>query len=90
MQYNSNTGNYEATLDNGNKIVVDGDVYAEELQKGVDPSELEQSATWEACVDGEHVMIVGKTTIGYYDDEKEEWVTGEVSTNLSDPDYPKD
>ena len=90
MQYNSNTGNYEATLADGNKIVVDGDVYAEQLQSGVDPQELEQSSTWEACVDGDAVKIVGKTKIGYYDDEKEEWVETEVSTNLSDPDYPKD
>lgn len=35
-------------------------------------------------------MEIGHTTIGYYDDDKEEWVTVEVEINLSDPDYPKD
>lgn len=35
-------------------------------------------------------MEIGHTSIGYYDDEKEEWIEVEVETNLSDPDYPKD
>lgn len=37
----------------------------------------------------ENNMEIGHAAIGYYDDEKEEWVTVEVEINLSDPDYPQ-
>lgn len=49
-----------------------------------------QSASEESEKKEEISMEIGHTSIGYYDDEKEEWVEVEVETNLSDPDYPKD
>ncbi len=57
MQFNSQSGKYEAILGDGSKLVVDSDVYAEQSQAGVDPRELESSATWENCQDGETVFI---------------------------------
>jgi hypothetical protein len=60
MQYNNKTGNYEAVLADGSLLIVDSDVYAEQEQAGVDPRELEQSSTWENCLDGERVRIEAK------------------------------
>ncbi len=45
MQYNNNTGNYEAAED-GHRIEVDGDVFQETLQ------EMEKDGmSWEAAMD---------------------------------------
>lgn len=57
LKYNSQSGNYEAVLEDGSLLIVNSDVYAEQEQAGVDSRELEQSSTWENCLDGEQVRI---------------------------------
>lgn len=48
MEFNSQDGNYHGTLPNGDEIVVDGDLYAEEEQKGVPVEHLESPLEWES------------------------------------------
>ena len=60
MKFNSQSGNYEAELENGSKLIVDADAYAEQLKQGVPEKELKSSVLWENCVDGESVRIEPK------------------------------
>jgi hypothetical protein len=62
MQYDSRDGNYHGTLPNGDEIVVDGDLFAEEEQKGVPEEHLDSPLEWEeiASTGNEAVWIVKK------------------------------
>jgi hypothetical protein len=62
MQYDSRDGNYHGTLPNGDEIVVDGDLFAEEEQKGVPEDTLASPLEWEeiASTGNEAVWIIKK------------------------------
>lgn len=60
MQFDSRDGNYHGTLPNGDEIVVDGDVYAEEAKRGVSEQDLSSPLVWENNADNESVWIVKK------------------------------
>jgi hypothetical protein len=62
MQYDNRDGNYHGTLPNGDEIVVDGDLFAEEEQKGVPEEHLASPLEWEsvASTSNEAVRIVKK------------------------------
>jgi len=60
MQFDSRSDSYIGELPNGDKVVVDADVFAEEQKQGVSEQDLHSPLVWENNADNESVRIVKK------------------------------
>jgi hypothetical protein len=61
MQFDSRDGNYHGMLPNGDEIVVDGDVFAEQEQqarKDGSQENLYSPLVWENIQDGNDIQVI--------------------------------